>query len=505
MRIPKNNTVKRFLPLVLGAYLLVPVNAWCGGWLDDWFSSKTETQGGFFQGQQRGYATGGGFNARWPQTTPTNFVSVQPPHFKSGCGGIDAYWGSVSFLNPDMLVEKLQRILQNSAGVGFNMALDTLCPKCATVMKDMEAISNSLNSLALNDCQAAKSLVNGLSSKMDLQNKTMSDNAVNNLLDWGLANNFTQAKNTIQTYAGDWNKALNSQAGNGADTLSVMTECPGDLGVFFPPNMNDYPISMMQKLFERKGVGAEAAAFADLARGMVGDIIIGVEDGIISAEPEPPCSENKDLKVGDVINGRINEKKASVLYPGTYACSTISGGIGSMGSVVQSKIAWTRKMMKEKGSLDSDPTLKTFLDSMPMPVHYALRMAEASGQGGVVETSLSQLLTFLYFSQAMSDLLTAATKVESLATNAKKSGLDSDKCKASVAINALEGAIPGFTQTANKGTKLLMEAETKAVDDYIKELEIQTTLQNFSDRIEAAVAKSFGPQVANRIKMRMHH
>jgi len=73
------------------------------GFVDDWITQKSETSPGYFEGQKRGYFTGGSFSARWPQTRDY-LASFEPPRLKFGCGGIDAFMGGFSFMNFEYLV-----------------------------------------------------------------------------------------------------------------------------------------------------------------------------------------------------------------------------------------------------------------------------------------------------------------------------------------------------------------------------------------------------------------
>ena len=99
------------------------------GFVDDWITQKSETSPGYFEGQKRGYFTGGSFSARWPQTRDY-LVSFEPPRLKFGCGGIDAFMGGFSFMNFEYLVQKLQRIIQAAPAAAFDLALKNLCEPC---------------------------------------------------------------------------------------------------------------------------------------------------------------------------------------------------------------------------------------------------------------------------------------------------------------------------------------------------------------------------------------
>src|SRR6185369_4988461 len=112
----------------------------------------------YYEGAKRGYYTGGTFSARWPNGNDYP-VTVTMPSIKSGCGGIDAFLGGFSFMNVDYLVQKLQNILSAAPAAAFDIALKTLAPQVADTIKSLEAITDRLNSLQLNDCKAAKALV----------------------------------------------------------------------------------------------------------------------------------------------------------------------------------------------------------------------------------------------------------------------------------------------------------------------------------------------------------
>ena len=103
------------------------------GFVDDWITQKAETSPGYFEGQKRGYFTGGSFSARWPQTRDY-LMSFEPPRLKFGCGGIDAFMGGFSFMNFEYLVQKLQRILQAAPAAAFDLALKNLCEPCSNVI-----------------------------------------------------------------------------------------------------------------------------------------------------------------------------------------------------------------------------------------------------------------------------------------------------------------------------------------------------------------------------------
>ena len=59
-----------------------------------------------FEGQSAGYYSGGNVWTRFPQKSIQPF-NLQLPHARAGCGGIDLFAGSFSFINTAELVAML--------------------------------------------------------------------------------------------------------------------------------------------------------------------------------------------------------------------------------------------------------------------------------------------------------------------------------------------------------------------------------------------------------------
>ena len=68
-----------------------------------------------WKGQAAGYLTGGNLFLRTPVRN-IQLISVTLPDVKSGCGGIDAYLGSFSFINSDQIKIMGKQILSNGLG-----------------------------------------------------------------------------------------------------------------------------------------------------------------------------------------------------------------------------------------------------------------------------------------------------------------------------------------------------------------------------------------------------
>jgi conjugative transfer pilus assembly protein TraH len=119
-------------------------------------------------GQRRGAITGGSLVLR-NGITNTNLVSFVPPSFSAGCGGIDLYGGSFSFINFDQFVQLLRNIASNAAGYAFQLALGAMCKDCQSVMNYLQRQIQELNQMFSNSCRLAQGIVNDTARAFEVQ------------------------------------------------------------------------------------------------------------------------------------------------------------------------------------------------------------------------------------------------------------------------------------------------------------------------------------------------
>jgi hypothetical protein len=153
------------LALIL-ALLWRPDAAQAENWFKRLGGSLIQSSSDVFESQKQGHFAGGGMSLRLP-VDKTPFFHFTPPRINAGCGGIDAFWGGFSFLNPEYLIQKLKNILMAAPAYAFQLALETLCEPCANIITTLSAIADQLNGLASDDCRSAKMLVNGASALAD--------------------------------------------------------------------------------------------------------------------------------------------------------------------------------------------------------------------------------------------------------------------------------------------------------------------------------------------------
>ncbi|NJM44658.1 MAG: hypothetical protein HC858_13105 [Brachymonas sp.] len=119
------------------------------------------TSGNAFRGQTQNVISGGSLYLRMPQQS-YNLANLTLPNLKAGCGGIDLFAGSFSFINKEQFVAMIRNIGNNALGYAFNLAIEAIDPMIAKVLADLRKAAQAANDLNINSCEAGQALVNGM-------------------------------------------------------------------------------------------------------------------------------------------------------------------------------------------------------------------------------------------------------------------------------------------------------------------------------------------------------
>lgn len=153
--------LRSFLALLVALSLLVPLAAQAGtqDQMNTMFSSLTNYSApGAYEGSRRGVVTGGSLFMR-NNITRQQLFSFKPPSFRAGCGGLDWFGGSFSFLNMAQLEQTARAIVQGAAQYAFGLAVQAMCPQCFEIMKDLEKYVQEMNKATNFSCQQAMNLI----------------------------------------------------------------------------------------------------------------------------------------------------------------------------------------------------------------------------------------------------------------------------------------------------------------------------------------------------------
>jgi conjugative transfer pilus assembly protein TraH len=382
----------RIIALILVVIMFFTSIAQAGGWIDDWFDSRSSVSPTSLKGQKRGYFTLGSFSGRYRMSND-RLVSVSPPSLKFGCGGIDAFMGGFSFLNPEYLVQKLQNILQAAPAAAFDIALNNLCEPCSKTIKSLEAIADTLNQLQMNDCAMSRALavkvLHPLAPEKLAAEKAEADKTFN------LTKGFEELGHKITQI---WNQnPTNPQptSSGGSNVVGKTTEkCDEDFKALIKEG------SVLANFLGR--VNSKYSSYVDLMRGYVGDVVIskpsGSENVVIGVVA--PCSQNDPSRAQDFLEGKIYKRA-----DGSESCTLVNDEKRSLFDYVHTNIVGIYDKIKKRNSLTSSD--ESFMAAMPAPLLLGLKVAVATGADDASLFQLSDIMAREYAFMIISDLYQA--------------------------------------------------------------------------------------------------
>lgn len=149
----------RLTLLLLSLALLASPSADAGvmGDLNSMFLSNS-TSAGTIDTKDRTGVFGGSVNIRAPVQN-ANWVSFDAPRLNAGCGGVDLYGGSFTFINGQQLVAVFRQVAANAAGLAFKAAIKMISPSLDSLMTEFQSLMQNLNNLAKNSCSMAHAIV----------------------------------------------------------------------------------------------------------------------------------------------------------------------------------------------------------------------------------------------------------------------------------------------------------------------------------------------------------
>lgn len=111
----------------------------------------------------------------------TNIANFSPPSLKGGCGGIDLFAGSFSFIDAEHLAKLGEAVISNAGSFAAYTVLKAALPGPFQLMQELQKKIQDMNAMLGNSCQLAKGLVNatGLPEALGQQEATENKTALN--------------------------------------------------------------------------------------------------------------------------------------------------------------------------------------------------------------------------------------------------------------------------------------------------------------------------------------
>ncbi|NNE62883.1 MAG: conjugal transfer protein TraH [Gammaproteobacteria bacterium] len=132
--------------------------------------ASTSTPASIYEGQSRGYINGGRVFARIPQRS-VQPIAFRAPKFTAGCGGIDMFGGSLSFISATELVNTLKSIGSSAGSYALMLGLRTISSQIANTMEKSFDWLQKNTSSSISSCEQAASLLSGLGGAMGINDQ----------------------------------------------------------------------------------------------------------------------------------------------------------------------------------------------------------------------------------------------------------------------------------------------------------------------------------------------
>lgn len=185
--------MKTLIILMYMTFLSCPLSAGMQDNLEKAFGalgiSNNVTTAGGYQDQTGGFYTGGSVFSR-SKVNNAELVSLQMPHYRAGCGGIDLFMGGFSYINGAAFTQLLRNIGSNASGYAFNLALATVTPQIKSVLDELSAKVQQMTNQNINSCEAAATLVGGVWPQSDASSQLLCNSMSKEL---GIASDWAQS------------------------------------------------------------------------------------------------------------------------------------------------------------------------------------------------------------------------------------------------------------------------------------------------------------------------
>lgn len=363
-------------------------------WAETWFDNVTYTSPGSFEDQTRGYVTAGGMSGR-VDVHSDYLTSLTLPKIKAGCGGIDMFLGGMSFLDPDYLVQKLESILQAAPAVAFQYLLETLDEKMGNIISKMEAATNFLNSIQVNDCRLANRMV-----QIAKGDENMS----------GIIEEMTGYKSVKEGFAKSYQQSrekIEANANNPTEDLKdALANCPAEVTEIFRTG------SLLSHAATRVGAGD----WASVMRARVGDVYMrwDAADKVPLFSAIPACPHQDTESVEDFLTGKVQRRALNI--PATSADCSAGTGKGAL-ELARERMEAIAGKIRSRSALTADE--RQFVANIrTLPIYRLLEWGVRQGVPDSVIADTDELVALTLAYQMLNDL---TRSIDFAVSNAERS------------------------------------------------------------------------------------
>lgn len=253
-----------------------------------------------YQGQSAGYYSGGNVWTRFPQRSVQPF-NLQLPSARAGCGGIDLFAGSFSFINSGELVAMMKGVANNALGFAFKLAISSISPQISKEIDFLQGAAQQLNQMNISSCEAAQGLVGAVWPKMQ-----------------GARSTICAAVGNSQGKFSDWAKARQGCGAGGEQDATLEGNTDPKMADHIPAKPRNYTWEALKRSNKFGGFDKQ---FSEYLMTLVGTVVISGKDADRSIKYFGP---GEDAVVTALLDGTQNGNPVKILSCRDDDCLDIS-------------------------------------------------------------------------------------------------------------------------------------------------------------------------------------
>lgn len=326
---------------------------------DDIGAYGNVTGPGAYHAQGMNVVTGGNLFMRFPQKNHS-LVKAQLPSLKYGCGGIDLYAGSFSFISKDALVSMMKNIGSSAVAYAFKIALDSISPQINKTLTELQQTVQDLNSMNINSCEAGAAIAKGVNGDWQKTSQYFAQVA------GPIIGQYSDQNESRQATQGD-NAKVNSAINSISDPEAKRQAKPGNL--------------VWRALSRMPGLDRDDKY---ILMSLSGTLIFPTD---APSEEPPQYKEAIKMSINHFIRGNENGKIAVyTCLDGTAPdqCLVLGDGevaVTPFATKVEQKLNKIADKIKTNQALDADDI--AFVNVSNIPVYKALAVSTATKNTGL--------------------------------------------------------------------------------------------------------------------------
>ena len=147
---------------------------------------KNDTKVSHYKNQLAGHFSLGG-SSRRIKVAVLQPVSVQKPHIKADCSGIDVFFGGINYIDTQHFIDFMKNVGSSAKSYAFALALETVSPQIASTLKYLTDMAQKMNLANISSCEAAAALTGAFvprSAKLNQQTCTLLSSQKGRISGW---------------------------------------------------------------------------------------------------------------------------------------------------------------------------------------------------------------------------------------------------------------------------------------------------------------------------------